>query len=86
MKDGGYVFAGDEDSNPGGSGPNGVGWHADDTVDICKEDTYPAGWDTFKQMYSDEHHPSEEGTYLKGLIIASAMTGARLSPCTSFVF
>ncbi|CAL8463930.1 g3465 [Coccomyxa elongata] len=50
----------------------------DDNVDICKEGTYPAGWDTFKQMYSDDYHPSEQGTYLEGLIIASAMTGCRM--------
>ncbi len=53
------------------------GMSAGEAVDICKESNYPAGWDTFKQMYdSDGNHPSVQGTYLEGLIIASAMTGA----------
>ncbi len=53
------------------------GMDADEAVNICEEGNFPAGWDTFKQMYdSDGNHPSEQGTYLEGLIIASAMTGA----------
>ncbi|BDA49030.1 hypothetical protein COCOBI_13-1400 [Coccomyxa sp. Obi] len=52
----------------------------DDTVDICNEGNYPAGWDTFMQMFADgdDHHPSDKGTYLQGLIIASAMTGCHM--------
>ncbi len=38
---------------------------------------FPARWNTFTEIYEEDgNHPSEKGTYLEGLIIASAMTGA----------
>ena len=56
-------------------------WHAGKIVDVCRADQYPASQDTFRQMYeNDGNHPSEQGTYLEGLVIVSAMTGAAF-PC-----
>lgn len=79
MNDGESVIIGIEDRSSPWS--DGVDWRADDYVDICNEDTYPAIWDTFKGLYAlDGNHPSEQGTYLQGLIIASAMTGVHPHP------
>ena len=42
----------------------------------CTPGALPAGTDTFTEMYaSDGNHPSNAGTYLEGLIIASSITG-----------
>lgn len=49
---------------------------AGQSSDECKVADYPDGWNTFKQLYYDDgNHPSDQGTYLEGLIIASTMTG-----------
>ncbi|CAL8461564.1 g1095 [Coccomyxa elongata] len=47
-------------------------------VNICLASNLPAGNNSFVDLYSDKLHPSREGTYLQGLIIASAMTGCRM--------
>ena len=47
-----------------------------DAGGICSPSALPAGADTFTQMYAtDGNHPSEAGTYLEGLLIASSLTG-----------
>jgi hypothetical protein len=47
-----------------------------DADGICSPSALPAGADTFTQMYApDGNHPSEAGTYLEGLLIASSLTG-----------
>ncbi len=47
-----------------------------DAGGLCSPSTLPAGQSTFAEMYaSDGNHPSNAGTYLEGLIIASSITG-----------
>ena len=49
---------------------------ARDAGGLCSPSTLPAGTSTFAEMYaSDGNHPSNAGTYLEGLIIASSITG-----------
>jgi len=52
---------------------------------LCSPSVLPAGTDTFAQLYaSDGNHPSDPGTYLQGLIIASSITGQTNYINTSF--
>lgn len=56
--------------------------HVHDAGGLCTSGTLPAGTSTFAEMYaSDGNHPSNAGTYLEGLIIASSITGETSHSC-----